>query len=85
MRVYLLLLCLISPGCGTPAAKTALDIAAGPAGEVLARVVLRRFGVPVDPATGVCWELSEGFESGEEELDEDERGAFVICWGRAAR
>ena len=71
-------------GCVAPAAKTAIDIIAPAAVDVLTRVIRDRFGSEVDKSTSVCWELPEGFQSGEEELDDEERGAFLICWSRAA-
>ncbi len=61
-------------------AKTAMDVIQSPAGKVLTKVIRDRFGAEVDPASGVCWELPEGFASGDEDMDDNERGAFIMCW-----
>lgn len=64
--------------------KSALDAIAPHAVEVLTNVINDRMDSMVDKETAVCWELPEGFQSGEDELDDDERGAFVVCWARAS-
>lgn len=74
----------IFTACGTPAAQTALDIVREPAIDLLTRVIADRFGSGVDKGSAYCEELPDGFRSGIEELDEDDRGAFVMCWARAA-
>lgn len=64
-------------------AKTAMDVIQSPAGKVITKVIRDRFGRDVDEATAVCWELPEGFTSGDEDMDEAESGAFVMCWAQA--
>ncbi|MCZ6870542.1 MAG: hypothetical protein O7G84_13655 [Gammaproteobacteria bacterium] len=73
-----------SSGCGTPVVKSVLDAIREPAIEVLTNVINDRMDSMVDKDTAVCWELPEGFQSGQEELDDDERGVFAVCWARAA-
>lgn len=73
-------------GCGlfgSEAAKTALDIVRGPAVDVLTKAIADRFGSDVDKASAYCEELPDGFRSGIEELDDEERGVFVMCWAKA--
>ena len=73
-------------GCGAaaPVAKTVLDIVRGPAVDVLTKVIADRYGSDVDQVSAYCEELPTGFRSGIDELDDNERGAFVMCWGEAA-
>ncbi len=77
-------LVLLMAACGQPAVKSALEAIREPAIEVLTNVINDRLDSMVDEDTAVCWELPEGWRSGEEELDDDERGAFIVCWARAA-
>lgn len=64
--------------------KSVLEAIRDPAVEVLTNVINDRMDAMVDKETAVCWELPEGFQSGQDELDDDERGAFVVCWARAS-
>ncbi len=63
-----------------PAVKSALDIARGPAIDVLTKIIADRFGSDVNQESAYCEELPHGFKSGIGELDDNERGAFVLCW-----
>lgn len=77
---------LMMVGCGLFAsepARTALDVARGPAIDVLTKVLADRFGSNMDKASAYCEELPAGFQSGIEELDDEERGGFVLCWAKA--
>lgn len=74
-------------GCGllgSGPTKTVLKAIREPAIEVLTNVINDRMDAMVDKETATCWELPEGFQSGEEDLDDDERGAFAVCWARSA-
>lgn len=82
----LVLTVTLSTGCGllgSSAGTTVLEAIREPAVEVLTNVINDRMDAMVDKETAVCWELPEGFQSGEEDLDDDDRGAFVVCWSRA--
>ena len=77
---------LVMVGCGLFASepvKTVLDVARGPAIDVLTKIIADRFGSDVDKASAYCEELPAGFQSGIEELDDEERGGFVLCWAKA--
>ncbi len=84
-----IMICVVAmapTGCGllgSEATKTALDIARGPAIDVLTKVIADRYGSDIDKASAYCEELPTGFRSGIEELDDDERGAFIMCWARS--
>ena len=87
LLALVLILAVVMAGCGLlgdRAVKNVLDKIAPVAVDVLTKVIRDRFGSSPNEDTAVCWELPEGFQSGEDELDEEERGAFVVCWARAA-
>ena len=90
MTVTMGIACIVSVmflhGCGLLAsepARTVLDVARGSAIDVLTKVIADRFGSDMDKASAYCEELPVGFQSGIEELDDEERGGFVLCWAKA--
>ena len=83
--VILVCLAFTTSACGlldSAPAKSAIDIARDPAIDLLTRVISDRYGSDVHKGSAYCEETDAGFKSGIEELDDEEQGAFVLCWAR---
>ena len=59
--------------CGTPAAKSALEVIAPIAADALSDLISDRFGSDTDEGTAGCFELPEGFN------DDGEGYVYIIC------
>lgn len=76
IRHWILVAALGMAACGSPAAKTALDVIAPIAADTLTAIIQDRFGTAPDEDTGECFELPESFN------DDGEGYVYALCRGK---
>ncbi len=69
---YWMILVMLVQGCGTPAAKTALDIIAPIAADALTALISDRYGSEPDEATAACFPLPDDFTA-------DDGYVYAMC------
>lgn len=71
MRIWMILVMLVS-GCGSPAAKSALDVIAPIAADALSGLISDRFGSETDEASAGCFPLPGDF-------NDDDGHVYILC------